>query len=151
MSKGFGAVGRHGSGGAWPPRIAALTAVALLAACGGEQPVPVTQDGETGAEGQVLPGSIDDSMLPYAEIGGGGDPLSPAELDAEVGASTGSAADGPQASAPRPAAPRRPAGAATGGAGDTASDRASDRTGNASAPSPAATARDAGEEAEPEG
>ena len=142
MNMRFAAIERHGSRGAGARRAGAIVAMTLLAACGGEQPVPVTQDSETSAEGQVLPGSIDDSMLPYAEIGGGGDPLSPAELDAETATSTTSAADGPETSTSRAPAPRRPADAASGGGSDAP---------ETSAPSPAAPAEDADEEAEPEG
>lgn len=72
-------------------RIAKLAGMCLaLAACQQEQaPVAVADGDETQAEGEVLPGTISDRMLPYDEIGRNAAPaLPPVSAQTPAGSST---------------------------------------------------------------
>lgn len=76
-------------------RAAMLAGACLLGACGQEQAPAAPEDGDqTEAEGEVLPGTISDEMIPYDELGRDEAPALPPPTATDEGApptATGSA------------------------------------------------------------
>lgn len=82
-------------------RTAMLAVACLLGACGQEQAPAAPEDGDqTEAEGEVLPGTISDEMIPYDELGRDQAPALPPPTATDEGATPAATGDARPAASP---------------------------------------------------